>query len=122
MFAGFSVSEPATFAVVFHYASRLPSPARSTTHAHRKDSSAAQEPRRVAADSGRSAMGVDAPDAQGGDFRAAGSKNSRWQEGHRTHRDGPLANPGAGGRASGTGRGLGSAGTRGQLRLPRAPD
>ena len=41
----FHVPEPSTFITVPHHAPLFPKPARSATHAHRKDSSAAEESR-----------------------------------------------------------------------------
>jgi len=67
-------------------------------------------------------MDLDAPDAQGGDFRPAGRQDSRRQKGDRAHRDGLVANPGAGRGAVRTRRGLGPDGTLGQLRHAPAAD
>ena len=71
------------------HAPPLPNPAGSPAHAHRKDSSAAQEPRRAAVPPRRPPVALDAPHAQGGDLRLAGSSGHGEQEGHRPHRDGP---------------------------------
>src|ERR1039458_8542923 len=60
MFLRIAVSEPATFAAFIRPAPPLPSPTQSADHPHRKDSVAAQEPRRVAPDPRRLAMGLDA--------------------------------------------------------------
>src|ERR1017187_7869664 len=103
MFSGVYVSDPATFAFLYHHASSLSSRARSPDYTHRKDSPAPQEPGRVAADSGWAAMALDASHAASRDSRPAGSRRAGGQRGHRPHRYGSVANPGAGGRAPGPG-------------------
>lgn len=64
MFLRIAVSEPATFAAFIRPAPPLPNPTRSADHPHRKYSVAAQEPRRIAPDPRRLAMGLDAPRTQ----------------------------------------------------------
>src|ERR1035437_2859457 len=96
MFSRVWVSEPATFAFFYHPASPLSSRARSPDHAHRKDSPAPQEPGRVAPESSRAAVALDASHAAGRDSRPAGSRRAGGQSGHRPHRHGSVANPRAG--------------------------
>src|ERR1017187_1320287 len=93
MFVGIPASDSATFATVLHHAPPLPSRARSPDYAHRKDSPAPQEPGRVAADSSRAAVALDASHVAGRDSRPAGSRRAGGQESHRSHGHGSVANP-----------------------------
>src|SRR5665811_491976 len=79
-------------------------------------------PRRDAWPLGRPPVDLDASHAENSNLDALGSSDFGRQEGDRTHRHGPVADPGAGRGPLGVGRRLGSDGTSGQLRPAPAPD
>src|SRR5258708_24896037 len=104
------------------YAPTLQSGTPLPNHSHREDPSAAPKPRRAASHPGWSPMDLDASHAENRHLGALGNPHLGRQEGDRTHRHGPVANPRPGRGPPGTGPGLASNGIPGQLRPAPAPD